>query len=107
MPNDLSVPRLGGPSPGAAGAAEPAATAPAPPGVSPPHRSFPNPTLRLDPALGIVVIEFRDSQGAVKSSIPTQHQLDAYRNWERTRTGPSPQAASGPAAPPGLPPVEV
>ncbi|HEY0908803.1 MAG TPA: hypothetical protein VGD75_01060 [Bradyrhizobium sp.] len=39
----------------------------------------PTPTLRLDPALGLVVIEFVSDAGAVTSSFPTQRQLDAYR----------------------------
>jgi hypothetical protein len=39
----------------------------------------PSPTLRLDPALGLVVIEFLGKTGAVTSSIPTQQQLQAYR----------------------------
>jgi len=39
----------------------------------------PNPTLRLDAALGLVVIEFLGKTGAVTSSIPTQQQLQAYR----------------------------
>lgn len=38
-----------------------------------------NPSLRLDAALGLVVIEFRDDGGAITSSIPSQRQLEAYR----------------------------
>lgn len=41
--------------------------------------AHPNPTLRLDSALGLVVIEFRDESGAVTHSIPSAHQLEAYR----------------------------
>jgi hypothetical protein len=40
----------------------------------------PNPTLRLDPALGLVVIEFVSKSGAVTSSIPSQRELTAYQN---------------------------
>ena len=40
----------------------------------------PNPTLRLDPALGLVVIEFLSKSGAVTSSIPSQRQLTAYQD---------------------------
>lgn len=41
--------------------------------------ALPNPTLRLDAALGIVVIEFRNAAGEIADSIPTQQQLEAYR----------------------------
>ncbi len=39
---------------------------------------YPNPSYRLDPALGMVVIEFMSAGGVVRSSLPTQQQLDAY-----------------------------
>ncbi len=39
----------------------------------------PNPSFRIEPALGLVVMEFRNGAGAVSSSIPTVQQLDAYR----------------------------
>ena len=45
-----------------------------------PGRPTPNPTLRLDARLGMVVLEFHDDQGAVSGSIPSQRVLDAYRN---------------------------
>lgn len=65
------------------------------PPASPAHgANFPNPSMRLDPALGVVVMTFRDQQGVVTSSIPTQQQLDAYRTWERTGGGPA-QADGG------------
>lgn len=85
MPNDLSVTRLAAPAPGVA---TPHATpSPPPPGEAAASApGFPNPTLRLDAALGMVVIEFRDTSGSVKSSIPTQQQLDAYRAAERTHS---------------------
>jgi hypothetical protein len=38
----------------------------------------PNPSLRIDPALGIVIIEFHDDPGKVSSTIPTTRQLAAY-----------------------------
>jgi hypothetical protein len=62
----------------------------------------PNPSLRLDGALGMVIIEFRSESGAVTASIPTERQLAAYRVWERTGTdgapppGRSPHAAADP-----------
>jgi len=51
----------------------------------------PNPTLRLDAALGLVVIEFLSKTGAVTTSIPTQRELTAYQD--------------GTAQPPGTPPA--
>ncbi|MBN8891101.1 MAG: hypothetical protein BGP12_21065 [Rhodospirillales bacterium 70-18] len=120
MPNDLTVSRLGAPpSTGEAASAAPAAPRPPPAGQAD-SAGLPNPTLRLDPALGMVVIEFRDRHGAVTTSIPTQQQLDAYRTWDRTGTGPAPHpaAAAGHAAvdrqggalprtPPGVEPLDL
>ena len=53
-----------------------------------------NPSIRLDPGLGLVVIEFHTQAGAVSESIPTRQQLQAYRRWEDARVGPPDQAAS-------------
>lgn len=39
----------------------------------------PNPSFRIDAALGLVVLEFRNWNGQVSTSIPTAQQLDAYR----------------------------
>jgi hypothetical protein len=58
----------------------------------------PNPSLQLDPALGLVVIEFRNDAGAVTSSIPSERQLQAYQRWAATHFGP---------APPGMPATGV
>lgn len=99
MPTDLSVPRVGAP-PAVAGDSRPAAPPPRSPVAAPPGTPMPNPSLRLDPALSMVVIEFRDDSGAVRASIPSQQQLDAYRAWERSNTGP-PQRAGDAGAPPG------
>lgn len=38
-----------------------------------------NPRLRIDPALNLVVIEFRDDTGEVRDSIPSPRELAAYR----------------------------
>ncbi len=38
-----------------------------------------NPSSYIDPALGIVVIEFRAATGKVTSTIPTSRQIAAYR----------------------------
>jgi hypothetical protein len=51
---------------------------------------IPNPSLRLDPALGLVVIEFRSDTGAITRSFPSQSQLEAYQRWDVTHFGPSP-----------------
>ena len=64
---------------------------------------IPNPSLRLDPALRLVVIEFRNDPGdAITTSIPSQRQLQAYQRWDVTHIGPTPSGlhhASSPAAP--------
>jgi hypothetical protein len=44
----------------------------------------PNPALRMDPELGLVVLEFRDSRGEVAESVPTSRELEAYRRAART-----------------------
>ncbi|HQT66044.1 MAG: hypothetical protein B7Z78_06775 [Rhodospirillales bacterium 20-60-12] len=43
---------------------------------------LPNPTLEFDPALGLVIIELRNQQGLVTSTIPTAPQLAAYRTGQ-------------------------
>ena len=58
----------------------------------------PNPTLRLDPALGLVVIEFVNQSGAVTSSIPSQRQLTAYQDGTAAPPG-DPQATPAPPLP--------
>lgn len=102
MASDLSVPRVGAPAaavePGrvrGAGQAPRNVIAPAdvPGGVGDSGKPMPNPTLRLDPGLALVVIEFRDGDGKVRDTIPTEAQLEAYRATQR--------ASSAPAALPG------
>lgn len=44
----------------------------------------PNPALRMDPELGLVVLEFRNRQGDVATTFPTSRELDAYRRAVRT-----------------------
>jgi hypothetical protein len=51
--------------------------------AKPPAVPVPNPKLRLDPALHLVVIEFRDAEGEVEATIPSPRELDAYRSSER------------------------
>lgn len=56
----------------------------------------PNPTLQLNAALGIVVIEFVNKTGAVTSSIPTQQKLEAYKIGTATPPGQHPYPAKLP-----------
>ena len=80
------------------GAAAPA-PAPSPPGAG-------NPSAHFDPSVGLVVLEFHDSAGAVSHSIPSAEQLRAYRRWEQTQLGPNAAAKPGgePAPPIPTPP---
>jgi hypothetical protein len=50
----------------------------APPAISP-ELGPPNPRLRMDRDLGMVVIEFRDAAGKVATSLPSERELQAYR----------------------------
>ncbi len=93
MSSDLSITRVGAVSASVEGA-RPGGASPAGKrgeDAVPAGRPFPNPTLRLDPGLAIVVIEFRDETGTVRSTIPTEQQLDAYRSWERGHLGEPPR----------------
>ena len=111
MPNDLTVqaPSLGTIGNDSAGACKPAAVAAATNHATPVAAASPNPTLQLNMALGVVVLEFRNSTGTITSSIPSQQQLDAYRQWQEARIGPAPQlgaemvAGAGTAAPTAAP----
>jgi hypothetical protein len=92
MPNDLSIQAAAPASIGAGGVVpvkSAATAAPVEHATSLPSPS-PNPTLELNAALGLVVIEFRNSAGAVTSSIPTAQQLEAYRLWQESGVGPAP-----------------
>ena len=46
----------------------------------------PNPRLRLDGSLGMVVIEFRNAVGEVAHSIPSPRQIAAYRAVVASKT---------------------
>jgi hypothetical protein len=93
MTNDLTISAIGlpvatharvpsyQPAPAATGAPTPAGPPP------------PSPTLRFDPAAGVLVIEFHNDAGEITNSIPTQQQLLAYRSH------------AGSEAPPATPPV--
>ncbi len=91
MSNDLTVPSITT----AAAAAEPAGQAKVVVSLSavdikPVTPVEPNPSLELDPALGLVVIQFRNDSGAVTDSIPSERQLAAYQRWATTQFGPAP-----------------
>lgn len=49
-------------------------------GAAAPSPLLLNPRLRIDAALNLVVLEFRDDAGAVSRSIPTAREIDAYRS---------------------------
>jgi hypothetical protein len=66
--------------------------APVLPPVPKPVPLFVNPSRQFDPTVGIEVIQFHDSAGAVSSTIPSQRQLAAYRSHQATLPGePSPE----------------
>jgi hypothetical protein len=52
-----------------------------------------NPRLRIDAALNLVVLEFRDDAGEISRTIPTAREIDAYRSGAEPGT-----EAPGPAA---------
>lgn len=87
MPGDLtigfSVPAIGGP----AAPAFRAAAAPAPAAALASEPGSPNPALRLDPAVGLVVLQFQDGVDGATTTIPSQQQLDAYRNGSAVPPG--------------------
>ena len=53
---------------------------------------MPDPRIRVDAALGLVVIELRDRAGAVTRTLPSAQQMAAYRHWLETGAGPDPFA---------------
>jgi hypothetical protein len=65
--------------------------------------------MALNAALGLVVIEFRNSAGAVVSSIPTTQQIQAYQAWQDSGIGRQPNlgASMATAAPPVAPTLAV
>jgi hypothetical protein len=81
MPHDLPVTPVTAPASTAIvhphGEADPTSVPPLSP--APQGHPLPNPSLRLDAGLGMVVLEFRDDNGDVTGTIPSQRVLDAYR----------------------------
>lgn len=78
MPPEISV---GPVLPVAAVAADPrpAAKQDQPATTLSPPMMYPNPSMHIDPELGMVVIEYHGADGKVTGSLPTARQLDAYR----------------------------
>lgn len=87
MPSDLSisaVSRISGPEAireRAGGKAEEAASAAAMPAA--PAPIAPNPNLRLEGGLGMLVIEFRDRYGEVANTVPSPRELASYQTASR------------------------
>lgn len=85
-----------------------AAAAPALPAVIAPVT--PNPRLRLDGSLGMVVLEFRGSAGEVANTIPSPREIAAYRaaaiSDAPVPIGVQPRGAAD-AAPEFVPPPEA
>src|SRR5258707_215724 len=94
MTQELSIQPLAAARTGSDSSTDPpmATVCESPPQVGPTPTQLPitNPSFRLDPALGLVVIEFRNDAGAVTSSIPSERQLQAYQRWQTTQFGPAP-----------------
>lgn len=88
--------RLAEPLPGSATITGPRPGRPAAPEAPPPPASaLPNPTLRLDASLGLVVLELRDAGGAART-IPSERELEAYRTAARAQA-PAADRAGGAA----------
>ena len=123
-PPSVSAPRQAGPrraAPAPAAAPPPIAPPPiapnaiAPMGPTPTGPTSGNPSERLDPGLGLIVLSLHDAAGQVTDSIPTARQLQAYRVWQAAQLGatprPTPQALpdgvfiAGAGSPPVPPPV--
>jgi hypothetical protein len=100
MPSDVSVKAVGpvlGTSENPAGPNAEKSTSPVQAQPSAPPVLVISPSLRFDPASGLVVIEFHDQSGNVTRSIPTLQQLEAYRIWGRPSENPAVSGATGSA----------
>ena len=90
MPGDLAIQPIqpaGAEPQSATWPATGPADAPAVPASTAVGGSRANPSMRIDAALGLVVLEFRDAGGRVTASLPDARQLDAYRaaQWAGTQ----------------------
>lgn len=63
---------------------------PATPAAAAPSVPMLNPRMRIDTELNLVVLEFRDDAGELRSSIPTPREIDAYRLAAQAGEEPSP-----------------
>jgi hypothetical protein len=90
MLNDISLPAIAAVHPGSVPVTGRRTQAADLTQAVPPVTPVLNPTLRLDAALGLVVIEFRNDSGAITTSIPSQRQLQEYQRWQATKFGPGP-----------------
>jgi hypothetical protein len=88
MPNDLRITAIT-PAKPAPMDSHPAPQQEAAPSTATAAPSYPNPSMHIDPALNIVVIEFRNTAGTVTDTTPTEQQLDAYRQtmWSKPTNG--------------------
>lgn len=59
----------------------------------------PNPSFRIDAALGLVVLQLRDAAGGASSTIPTTQQLEAYRRAAGIHHAASTEAGTDPGNP--------
>jgi len=102
MPNEISVNSVSSVSPAGESHSE-LKSEPFVPATATQPRSqaqpYVNPSLRLDPALGLVVIEFHDDSGTLTSSIPSERQIEAYRRHQDTRPEQAKRAGAKPEAP--------
>ena len=57
-----------------------------------PAPMLPNPRLRIDAALNIVVLEFRDDGGQVSRTLPSAQEIKAYRDGAAEAGAESPPA---------------
>ena len=69
-------------------------TAPPPTPAAKPVPLFVNPSFQFDPTVGLLVIDFRDTNGTLTNSTPSQQQLDAYRSHRATPPGEQPPQAT-------------
>ena len=53
---------------------------------------LPNPRLRIDAALNIVVLEFRDDTGEISRTLPSAQEIKAYRDGTAETSAEAPPA---------------
>jgi hypothetical protein len=75
--------------------------------AGPSSPAMPNPALRLDPGLGLVVLQFRDDRGEIVATLPTERELAAYRDAGKRAASPAVPAAEPAAAMPSTPAAQA